>query len=835
MALLSLVLAGAVSATTFVPLDQDELAAISDAAVIGSVVEILSGRDVTTGEIHTDIAIEVEDVLFGEVEGSPIVLRQAGGRVGDDEEWVYGAPSFALDERVLVFLSAAGDGSYRTTGMALGKFAVRSAADGSHELVRDLGEGVQILHPEGTLEVDPGPAVMTLSDSIRRQRRRPERERSGAGAISPPELVATETRNEFTYLGSTPARWFESDWGQAVLFQVDPTGDPGPELGPEESVGAIRDAFAAWSGVIGSAFQLAEQGPLPEPLPFGGCTGGNRIVFNDPFSEITDPDRCGGVLAVGGYCTSGETTVVNGTSFRRIRVGKVTFNNGWSNCWGWNRCNLSEVATHELGHAIGLGHSPVSGAIMRSFAYFNGRCTTLGADDEAAMRFMYPPLSQTATPTPTELPSAPTTTWTPTPTRTPTPTHTRTSSRTPTRTPTRTGTRTGTPTSTRTWTPTLTRTATSTLTRTGTPTFTRTGTPTPSETPSETPTELAASSATPTATWTSTRTPTDTPTPVADTPTPVSHRVGGRVRYFMDGVSVPGTEILLSGSASRFQSTGADGKFEFAEIAPGRVDLRATKHGDIGTAISSLDAAYALQAVIGARYLMPLQRLACDATGDGTISALDAARLLQLAIGSLPSLPVAESCGSPWILVPMDSSAAVAVPPAITVEDCRLGAMTLPSLEADTMELDFQAVLLGDCTGGWRSSASALVRTGAETRRTRLRLGRLRVHGETATVPVYVRSAQPYQAIDLDLTYDDSRLEPRSVERRRGAGRALLAQRQVSPGVLRIGFAASEPVRRRHGALLHVHFNVKNGDPAPDAVQAQEARIDEVPAHVAAR
>ena len=28
--------------------------------------------------------------------------------------------------------------------------------------------------------------------------------------------------------------------------------------------------------------------------------GGNRVVFNDPFDEITDPTNCGGVLAVGG-------------------------------------------------------------------------------------------------------------------------------------------------------------------------------------------------------------------------------------------------------------------------------------------------------------------------------------------------------------------------------------------------------------------------------------------------------------------------------------------------------------------------------------------------------
>lgn len=767
------------AATTFISLSQDQLAEIADAAVIGAVAEITSGRDPLDGEIRTDIRIAVEDVLFGAIDAEEVLLREAGGRVGDSEEWIYGAASYRVGERVLAFLSEGDDGTYRTTAMAMGKFAVHDRADGSLELLRDFGEGVQVLGPDGELIADPAPEVVPLSDTVRRscRERRCRQDRRGVPAPLAEPLLTEETRAEFTYLGSSPARWFEPDWGETVLFKVDHTGDPGPELGPAESVGAVHDAFDSWSSVTGSAFRIAEEGPLPEVLPFSGCSGGNRIVFNDPFNEITDPNLCGGVLAVGGFCTSGETVVVNGTQFRRIRVGKVTFNNGWSSCRGWNRCNMSEVATHEIGHAIGLGHSPELDAMMRSFAYFNGRCTTLGSDDENAMRFIYPPGAQvaTATPTPTTLPD--------TPTRTPT---TR-----PTDTPTQRPTDAATPRPTGTWTPVTTRTWTATPTRTFTPPRTRTSTATPP-------------------------------------PTAVVHRVSGRVRYFAGGGAVPGAEVRLDGSVSRLRQTSTDGFFDFGMIDAGNyVELRAGKLGDVGAARSSLDAAYALQSVVGSRSLSDLQRLACDATGDGTISPLDASRLLQVALGAIPELPVVEHCGGDWMMVPSQESGGVRVPPIVSADACTPGALVVPTLTVDATSLLFDAVLLGDCSGGWTSSEGALRR---DRPRGRVRLGRLRRRDGRVETRVYVRSREPFQSLDLDLRFDATQLAPASVESRDLDAQMLLAQRQIEPGLLRIAFAVSEAIPRRHGALLTITFDVVSAArPRLGRLLVERALLDERP------
>ncbi len=553
-------LLGSADATTFVLQEVDELALRSDVVVIGTVSAVDVERTIDHG-VLSKVTIAVSFDLLGSAAGDEIVLVERGGRVGDFEERLFGAAEYRIGERVLVFARRNRAGQLATVDMAMGKLRVVRTADDGAVFVRQFGEGVSVYDPL-TWDAGDVPLVLSATDALESLR--------SSHLVPLPELIAglpvadpDQVASAFEYSSSLPSRWYEPDSGQTVRFKIDPAGDNG--VGAADSLDAVQEAFDSWSAVGASSLLLASGGPLTTLQTFSGCSGENRIVFNDPFNEITDPSGCGGVLAVGGYCSAYAPRTVNGVNYRRITLGRVTFNNGFAGCPYWDKCSLSEVATHEVGHALGFGHSPVTDSVMRSHAYFNGRCTRLGDDDVDAVSFVYPadgeayptptPAPPTPTLTPTHTPAPPT--WTPTQTRTRTRTRTRTPSYTPTRsytptatlapgeapaatatstytpthTPTRTATRTSTrtrtntpsPSATRTYTSTVTRTRTntpsSTATRTYTVTRTRTNTPSPSATRTDTSTVTRTRTNTPsstaTRTHTVTRTRTNTPSPSA--------------------------------------------------------------------------------------------------------------------------------------------------------------------------------------------------------------------------------------------------------------------------------------------------------------------------------
>jgi len=320
-------------------------------------------------------------------------VREIGGSVGSDREWVFGSPEYKLGEIVLAYLKVDENGVLRTNHLGLGRVKTRMAADGRLWLssLRQTGTRNESL----SHFVHRLPTTSLASEAV---------------PTAAPDLVgASQDLTQFN-LEQPESRWFD--------FPVEVWGDVAGDakLGPAATRLAVQAGANAWDNIPASDLSVQYAGDRNT----GGfiCNPGIvNITFNDPRGEVTDPTSCTGILAIGGFCASGQ--VVGNTGLENIVAGAVVFNNGWGGCPFWNTTNVAEVVTHELGHTMGLAHSSdasnesnqyLRDATMYWEAHFDGRGGSVHAYDQGAMAFLYPgdggpEPSPAATPKPTPTPS----------------------------------------------------------------------------------------------------------------------------------------------------------------------------------------------------------------------------------------------------------------------------------------------------------------------------------------------------------------------------------------------------------------------------------------------
>lgn len=194
---------------------------------------------------------------------------------------------------------------------------------------------------------------------------------------------------------------------------------------------------------------------------------------------------------------------------------------------------------------------------------------------------------------------------------------------------------------------------------------------------------------------------------------PAAPSLSGRIQYYSAPRPVADVAVQALGPVEHSTMSDAAGAFSFFDLDEADWTIEPTKMGGRDEAISTLDATYVLQAVAGLRAFTPLQRLACDVTGNGSISTLDAAHILQMVAGLRSQFSVADACESDWAFVPMPESAAnqTIVPPLMAPGSCQRGAIRFEPLEGMAASQDFLGVVFGDCTGNWlpKSPVGALL------------------------------------------------------------------------------------------------------------------------------
>ena len=408
-ALLALCAAGAAQpllATSYVMIADTALADQATVVVDARVVAAEPAADFDRAPA-TDYRIEVDRVLKGAAPGVAIV-RVPGGfdpATGVGLK-VYGAPEFAPDERALLFLRPAGDGTYRVLHLMLGVFHQR-ALGGRNVALRDLSDAHEVkLHGSWNAPMGLGSGAGNGGDDLRDfdafaawVEERAEGGPASRGYVlgkAPAQLESADKGYTFlTPNDGVPIRWFGFESGRTIPWRVHAGGQPG--LGEGATVAAFQTALATWNDDARSDVRYAFAGTTGAGGGLASSDDVNTILFDDPYRndpreavEGTFDCGSGGVIAMGGpFFYSGYRTY-QGKRYHEAAEADIVTNDGTACFFQSNPRVAEEVFAHELGHTLGLGHSTNRDALMYANAHDDGRGARLTDDDRAAVAVLYP-------------------------------------------------------------------------------------------------------------------------------------------------------------------------------------------------------------------------------------------------------------------------------------------------------------------------------------------------------------------------------------------------------------------------------------------------------------
>ena len=177
-----------------------------------------------------------------------------------------------------------------------------------------------------------------------------------------------------------------------VPFYVNPANS---DVSASAATSAIQAGMDVWNTQGGTAFRFSYAGQVKDTST--AADGRNVVIFRN----TSNPDSPGAVATTYAWSKNGsrfDTDIV-------FWDGPYKFFTGSSGCAytnGQYGAYIEDIATHELGHALGLNHSSVTDATM--YATYTACSTsfrTLAADDIAGIKSLYPADDSTGNTAPT--------------------------------------------------------------------------------------------------------------------------------------------------------------------------------------------------------------------------------------------------------------------------------------------------------------------------------------------------------------------------------------------------------------------------------------------------
>lgn len=163
-----------------------------------------------------------------------------------------------------------------------------------------------------------------------------------------------------------------------VRYNIHTRAAPGTTL--SQTISAIRAAYSAWSQVSCTNYRATDLGTIN--LPSGNKSDGINTHVWLAYWPSNYGQNALGVTKTYYNPTSGQITDADTHYNPSV---------SWSVNGALSRIDVQSVATHEIGHQLGLAHSPIQAATM---FYATGRGDTsqrsLHSDDIAAVCALYP-------------------------------------------------------------------------------------------------------------------------------------------------------------------------------------------------------------------------------------------------------------------------------------------------------------------------------------------------------------------------------------------------------------------------------------------------------------